>query len=72
MRTQQLIRRLNVVFRDHDLPKQETFEACFKQAERNYWLKGKDFVAACERAMSHERIDKDNALLKAAGFTVKN
>lgn len=72
MRTQQLIRRMNVVFRDHDLPKQETFEACFKQAERNYYLKGKDFVAACERAMSHERIDKDNALLKAAGFNVKN
>ena len=72
MRTQQLIRRLNVVFRDHDLPKQETFEACFKQAERNYWLKGNDFVVACERAMSHEQIDKDNAILKAAGFTVKN
>jgi hypothetical protein len=67
MRTQQLIRRLNVVFRDWNLPKQETFEACFKQAEKNYWLKGKDFVAACERAMSHEQIEKDNAILKSAG-----
>ena len=62
MRTQQLIRRMNVVFRDYDLPKQETFDACFKQAERNYWLKGKDFVAACERAMSREQIDKVNAI----------
>jgi len=72
MRTQQLIRRLNVVFRDHDLPKKETFEDCFKQAERNYWLKGSNFVVACERAMSHEQIDKDNAILKDDGFTVKN
>jgi hypothetical protein len=65
-----ITRRLNVVFRDFDLPRQMEASKAIRQAENNYWLKGKEFQERCYRAMDEEQIKKDNALLAKYGFSV--
>jgi hypothetical protein len=65
-----ITRRLNVIFRDFDLPQQKEASKAIRQAENNYWLKGKEFQERCYRAMDEEQIEKDHALLAKYGFSV--
>lgn len=65
-----ITRRLNVVFRDFDMPQQTEASKAIRQAEDNYRLKGKEFQKRCYQAMDEEQIEKDHALLRKYGFAV--
>jgi hypothetical protein len=65
-----ITRRLNVVFRDFYLQRQKEASKAIRQAEDNYWLKGKEFQERCYLAMDEEQIEKDHALLAKYGFSV--
>ena len=64
----QITRRLNVVFREFDLPQQMETNKAIRQAEENYQYYGKVFMDKCHSAMDQEQIEKDNTLLKKFGF----
>ncbi len=65
-----ITRRLNVVFRDFDLPRQTEVSKAIRQAEDNYWIVGKEFQERCYLAMDEEQIEKDHALLRSYGVNV--
>lgn len=65
-----ITRRLNVVFRDFDLPQQTEASKAIRQAEDNYQFLGDSFWKRCDMAMDEEQIERDNELLKRYGFNV--
>ena len=67
-----IARRLSVVFRDFDLPRQSEVSKAIRQAEDNYYVKGQEFRERCNRAMDWDQIEKDRALLESYGFKQNN